>query len=102
MSLTACCRAPRGEPFETRWAGIVFSTSPRQKTRRGQPSRPLGYGNGSTAVASHFKSPCSCRDNDGKGRLSAKKDPSLPPTDASASPGGRYHGGASLSAVFGL
>jgi hypothetical protein len=31
-----------------------------------------------------FVSPCECRDTRGKGRWTAKTDPSLPPTDASA------------------
>ena len=31
-----------------------------------------------------FDSPCECRDNHGKGRLSAKNDPALPPTDVNA------------------
>ena len=34
--------------------------------------------------------PCSCRDAHGKDRLSAKNDPSLPPTDASAIKASRW------------
>jgi hypothetical protein len=69
---------------------IIFELAQKEFTFTQQWRGPTG-----SSVATAY------RDNDGKGRLSAKNDPSLPPTDASASPGGRYHGGASLSAFLG-